>query len=153
MPEPTDPTTGKTYDQYIEELKEVLDDGVAPGTRSPFTGISSSPRMAGKSNYGRSFGPTVRHSMHADELDRAIRRAHANSGGLALVVWRSKHVFTYAGVGVGFETGNPRWFITGKGDFYSGNEFTHAQFIDQVLMHDEVTDILVGLKFDLLYRR
>lgn len=76
---------------------------------------------------------------------RAIDNLLELISGLGVLLWTSNHRYTYAAI---FADG--RWFITGKGDWYSKNVFDPEEFID-VLLHDLVTDIRIGLEFTQLY--
>jgi hypothetical protein len=65
-----------------------------------------------------------------------------------VVVWRSNNRFTYAAV---FARTN--WFITGSGVFYGKNEFTHHEFVFEVLGNKEVTNLWFTDRFTEIYRR
>lgn len=91
----------------------------------------------GANNMGRT-APDLR------ELDELL---HQSRGG-CIVVWTSNHRFTYAAVHAA-----GKWFITGRGDYYGGNEFTHQQFVYQVLGHSDVTSIYVTTDVQTLFTR
>jgi len=113
--------------------------------------IYSAPRQAGKAssqlnqmanrvgaaNMGQPT-PNLR------ELDSLLYQAR----GGAVVVWTSNHRYTYAAVHAA-----GRWFITGRGDYYKGNEFTHDEFVMQVLGHHDVTSIYLTGDFTTVFTR
>jgi hypothetical protein len=63
-------------------------------------------------------------------------------------VWTSDRKFTYAAV-----YADNRWFITGRGGFYGGNEFSHNDFVYHVLGAPEVTSLFICNKFNHIFER
>jgi hypothetical protein len=140
-----------TRAQYSKEVHPNPDHPTRRAARVKDQPIYSAPRQAGKatnqlnlmaSNVGRhNLG---RPTPDLRELDALL--GHARGG--AVVVWTSNHRYTYAAVHAA-----GRWFITGRGDYYKGNEFTHDEFVYQVLGHHDVTSIYLTSDFTTLFTR
>lgn len=122
--------TGRFKDQPIMQTSH-------PASMQQSNQLKRMGHRVGANNMGRPT-PDLR------ELDELLHQAR----GGAIVVWTSNHRFTYAAVHAA-----GKWFITGRGDYYGGNEFTHQQFVYQVLGHHDVTSIYLTTDVQTLFTR
>jgi hypothetical protein len=111
--------------------------------------ITTTPRQSGKSFAPAQQQPSsTRPDRHLDlhQLDIMLQRGRDHRD--CVVVWTSNLKFTYAAI-----YANHKWFITGTGKFYGGNEFSHEDFVYKVLGDAEVTSLFISTKFKHIFER